>query len=200
VVADAVTDVDPHHALVAAIVAGIDPADDHEARDRRDTLDWIAGGAPLCRTAKPATPPEHLVSYAVVVDPAAGQLLLADHRLAGLWLPTGGHVEPGEHPADTARRELREELGVDAPHLGGVDTPLMVTRRVTQGLTAGHMDVSLWYCFALDRRRPIRHDPGEFHAVRWWSSTDIAHGPTTRFDPNLPRFVAKLASRTRPPG
>ncbi|MEE3919135.1 NUDIX domain-containing protein [Micromonospora sp. BRA006-A] len=31
-----------------------------------------------------------------------------------MWLPSGGHVEPGEHPADTVRRELREELGVAA--------------------------------------------------------------------------------------
>lgn len=94
--------------LVTEVVGGIHPLDERERRDQAETLAWIASGAPLCRTAKPATPPEHLVSYAVVVDPAAGQALLVDHRLSGLWLPAGGHVDPGEHPAATARRELTD--------------------------------------------------------------------------------------------
>jgi hypothetical protein len=31
---------------------------------------------------------------------SAGSVLLCDHRLSGLWLPTGGHVESGEHPLE----------------------------------------------------------------------------------------------------
>ncbi|MEV4702232.1 NUDIX domain-containing protein [Actinoplanes sp. NPDC049316] len=48
----------------------------------------------------------------VPVDPGTGDVLLVDHRNARLWLPPGGHVEPGEAPAVTAGRELAEELGV----------------------------------------------------------------------------------------
>ena len=33
---------------------------------------------------------------------------------ASLWLPTGGHVEPGEDPSDTVERECQEELGIPA--------------------------------------------------------------------------------------
>ncbi len=62
----------------------------------------------------PRTPSPHLVSYFLPVDPASGSVLLADHRKSGLWLPPGGHIEPGEHPAETVRRETREELGIDA--------------------------------------------------------------------------------------
>jgi ADP-ribose pyrophosphatase YjhB (NUDIX family) len=36
---------------------------------------------------------------------------------AGLWTLPGGRSEPGEAPADTARREIAEELGVDVEAL-----------------------------------------------------------------------------------
>jgi 8-oxo-dGTP pyrophosphatase MutT (NUDIX family) len=53
------------------------------------------------RRVKPATPDPHLVSYFVPIDQPCGRILLVEHRLAGLWLPPGGHVEPGEHPLRT---------------------------------------------------------------------------------------------------
>lgn len=31
-----------------------------------------------------------------------------------MWLPPGGHVEPGEDPWQTVVRECREELHIDA--------------------------------------------------------------------------------------
>lgn len=174
------------------IVAAIAPVDRQERRHRDDTLAWIAGGAPLCRTARPASPPEHLVAYAVAVDRAHGEILLVDHRDAGRWLPTGGHVEPGEDPAAAAGRELGEELGITAPFLDGLAAPRLVTRTVTAGLSAGHTDVSLWYAFAVDRGRELAPDAGEFAGVRWWPWAAVVHGPGTRFDPHLPRFVAKV--------
>jgi len=33
-------------------------------------------------------------------------------RCAGSWESVHGHIEPGEHPADAALRELREETGL----------------------------------------------------------------------------------------
>ncbi|WTO11674.1 NUDIX domain-containing protein [Micromonospora sp. NBC_00617] len=92
------------------------------------------------------------------VDAADGSVLLVDHVNAGLWLPPGGHVEPDEHPVQTARREARGELGIDADNLDGQPVFLTVTRTV--GIDHGHTDVSLWFVlpahrgkrFVLDRR------------------------------------------------
>jgi len=63
-------------------------------------LAWIDSGAPLWRTEAPATPDPHLVTYFLPFDAARDRLLLVDHRKAGLWLPPGGHVEPGEDPRE----------------------------------------------------------------------------------------------------
>lgn len=165
-------------------IAAISPLDDLERSHIADTLAWIDSGAQLFRLAKPATPPRHLVSYFVVHD--GSHVLLADHRNAQLWLPTGGHVDDGEHPRTTVERELQEELGFAAPH--PVGPPLMLSASTTVGLTAGHTDVSLWYQIRVQRDQAIRFDEGEFVSVRWFAFDDV---PFARCDPHMARFLRK---------
>lgn len=40
--------------------------------------------------------------------------VLALQRWNGVWLPPKGHVDPGETPRQAARREVREETGLEA--------------------------------------------------------------------------------------
>lgn len=175
------------------VVGAIDPLDDLEKAHQADTLAWIASGSPIYRTAKPATPAKHLVAYCVLVDSYRQSVLLVDHRDAGRWLATGGHVDPGENPADAAKRELHEELAVSTAFVDGLhEIPLFVTCSVTGGVSAGHTDVSLWYAFAGSEDDRLHPDPGEFADVRWWPMDQVRHGDGTRFDPNLPRFIDKL--------
>jgi len=171
--------------VIRAELAAILPFDALEGEHLADALAWVESGADLCRTAKPATPPKHLVSYFVVVDVA--HVLLVDHRNAQLWLPSGGHVEPGEHPRTTVVRELAEELGFSAGH--AIQAPLMVTCTTTVGLTAGHTDVSLWYVVRADRNQPLRFDQAEFAAVKWFEFSQV---PVDRSEPHLGRFMKKL--------
>lgn len=119
----------------------------------------------------------------------ADHILLVDHRDAGLWLPTGGHVEADEHPRDTVRRELREELDVSAPF--AYDRALFLSIHDTVGHSAGHRDVHLWYVLSLRRTTRIRFDVREFRDVHWFAVNEL---PQRRTEPNLRRFLAKFAS------
>ena len=171
---------------IAEIVAAIEPLDELERKHRDSTIEWIRSGAPIFRTMKPDVPPKHLVSYFALVDAASGKLLLVDHKLASLWLPSGGHVEPDEDPRATVVRELSEELGLAADFMQ--PDPLFIT--VTRvGGDGGHTDVSLWYLLRGDSSHAIEFDRGEFHGVRWFGFDEI---PFEMSDPHLRRFVEKL--------
>ncbi len=171
--------------LIRSEVTAIDPLDDLERQTIANVLAWIDSGAALCRLQKPANPPKHLVSYFACID--GEHILLVDHKNAQLWLPTGGHVEPDEHPRATVLREAEEELGIRASFL--TDMPIMVTCATTVGLTAGHTDVSLWYVLRGDRQQSLVFDADEFNSVEWFPFADV---PLTRSDPHMGRFLKKL--------
>ena len=186
----------PPVARVHEIVSAIDSWDDLEAGQRADVLGWLASEDDVFRRARPATPPRHLVTYAVLVDAARRSMLLVEHRDAGLHLPSGGHVDPGEDPAQAALREAREELGIAAAFLPVVGPrPLMVTQTTTVGVSAGHTDVSLWYLVEGDAETPLESGAREFAGSRWWTLDEVLAADPALFDPHLPRFAAKLADR-----
>ncbi|MGK8524458.1 NUDIX domain-containing protein [Nocardia asteroides] len=184
----------PATAAIAEIVDAIVPLDELEQRHIDTTRAWLASTDDIFRRVKPATPPRHLVSYVVLVDPAARAVLLGKHRLAGLWLPTGGHVEPGEHPLRTARREAAEEIAVEARFDVVGPNPLFLTVTTTVGSDAAHEDVSLWYVIRGDRMHEHTLDPREFDGERWWDIDGLAPSDS---DPHFDRFRAKLGIALR---
>jgi 8-oxo-dGTP diphosphatase len=174
--------------VVHGLVERLRPFDGVEAGHRAEALRWLESTDDVFRRVKPATPDRHLVSYVVLADRADGSTLLVDHINAGLWLPPGGHVEPDEHPGETARREAEEELGID---LAEPVLPSFITVTRTVGQDHGHVDVSLWFMFDVRRDTPITPNPTEFRAVRWWTPADVRATAADRFDPHYRRFLAK---------
>ena len=80
------------------------------------------------------------------------RVLLHRHAKLGMWLPCGGHVEPGELPDDAAVRELLEESGVRVRLVGPhpVDAPGPRPLRRPRGIQLetigdGHEHVDLVY-------------------------------------------------------
>jgi len=107
------------HAAVAIVVVDSDPVvhgdDTHPFGVER--MDRIPGAADLVLTGS-------------VAGTAGGPAVLLTRRAprlrahAGQWALPGGSVDPGEHPVETARRELREELRLELPEsalLGTLD-------------------------------------------------------------------------------
>ena len=47
-----------------------------------------------------------------------GMVLLLKHRKLDMWLPFGGHVDPGEDPVQALHREAREETGFEIEIVG----------------------------------------------------------------------------------
>jgi 8-oxo-dGTP pyrophosphatase MutT (NUDIX family) len=85
-----------------------------------------------------------------------GQIVLHRHQKLGLWLPHGGHVEPGELPNETAVREVLEEMGVEIALEAdyglelpaGVSSPLMLPRPrgvQLEQISDGHEHIDLVY-------------------------------------------------------
>ncbi len=178
------------HELVARLV----PVDEREATDRADVLAWIASGVELYRRVPPAEPPKHLVVYFLPYHAGTDSIFLVEHRKAGLLLPPGGHVEPGENPWDTVVREAHEELGIIArPHPLTTDQrPLFLTVTPTVG-PHSHRDATLWWLLDLDPAEQLAPDPGEFNSWGWHLCTDVAAWPAGRTDPELQRFLIKVA-------
>ncbi len=164
----------------------IDPLDDLEKTTIEDAIHWIGSSTEIFRIEKPNVPDKHLVSYFGVFDPNFEKILLVEHKNAGLWLPSGGHVEPGEDPKVTVERECLEELGVEAQFV--FDDPMFITATMTVGKTAGHTDVSLWYTLQLDSEQNLAFDKEEFHSVKWFDLESIPE----KTDPQLHRYIKKV--------
>ena len=61
--------------------------------------------------------PTFVPGASVYVEDDSGRLLLLRHAASGQWTLPGGKLEPGESLEDCARRELREETGLEAAAL-----------------------------------------------------------------------------------
>jgi len=176
--------------VIKQIISSIKPFDALEAQHINDATGWINSTAEIFRIERPATPPKHLVSYFVLIDKQKNKILLMDHINAGLWLPSGGHVEINEHPKTTVEREIMEELNIPADFIS--ENPFFITQTITVNIGAGHTDVSLWYLLNGNSEEEIAYDKVEFNGYKWFDYNEILETDISKLDPHMHRFVNKL--------
>lgn len=147
---------------IRVAVAAREPVDEREAASQRRFL------VELDRLERPfdeRADPVHVTASAIVVTPDHDAVILHLHKRLGLWLQPGGHIDPGETPADAALREVREETGLgDARH--AVDPPVVMHVDVHPG-PKGHTHLDVRYLVhASGEPCPVGDESPD---VRWFS-------------------------------
>lgn len=107
------------------------------------------------------------------------QTLLLHHRKLGMWLPPGGHIDPDELPDEAARREVREESGLEvellqqASMLGHVVVLPQPYCILLEDIAPGHQHIDLIY-FARVTGGELSHAEREALAAHWltWEQLD----------------------------
>lgn len=145
---------------IDAILANHRPIDDIErfalARFRAELRRLVD---PCSETADPT----HVTASAIVVSQWGTILHL--HRRLGRWLQPGGHIDPGEEPADAASRETLEETGLAVVH--PTTGPLLLHVDVHQA-AGGHTHLDLRYLLVSAPVEPMPME-GESPDVAWFS-------------------------------
>jgi 8-oxo-dGTP pyrophosphatase MutT (NUDIX family) len=157
-------DHDRHAALVATL-SRHEPADPVEARSlarTRALVAWLP--TPFDEHADPT----HVTGSAIVCDDR-GRVVLHRHKRLGIWLQPGGHVDPGESPADGAARETVEETGLRARHPDG--TPRLLHVDVHPG-PRGHLHLDLRYLLLADADAALAPATGESPEVAWFTAEE----------------------------
>jgi len=119
----------------------------------------------------------HFVATVYVVND--GAVVLHEHDKLDMWLPPGGHIDRDELPHEAARRETREEIGVDVDLIAprgelesttatSIPKPqhfLLEDINVCEG-SVGHQHVDFVY-YGHAPTREIEPGPGEAPADAW---------------------------------
>ncbi len=115
-----------------------------------------------------------------------GAVLLLWHRKLQMWLPFGGHIDPGEDPIETLRREASEETGFEIEivaetpefHAEGVCALPAPETILLEQIEPDHHHIDLIY-FVRPVRGRARLAPDEHSEMRWFTHAELGSAELT---------------------
>lgn len=134
----------------------------------------------------------HFTATAFIID-SQGRTLLLWHKRSKRWMPPGGHIDEDETPEDAAKRECKEETGLDVEIIGESGQDLfsknpaegqMLKKPIAflmENIPASeergepahqHMDF-LYRARLIDESQPITLLEKEGREVRWFTRDEI---------------------------
>lgn len=111
---------------------------------------------------------DHTAS-AFIINPKNNTLLLHQHKILGIWIQPGGHIELNETPWETLTHELQEETGFDISLLEVLQKGFVV-----EGLVENVLPL------------PLVYRTHEFPNAVPHSHIDSAYGFIAEVEPTLP--------------
>jgi len=156
----------------------------------------------------------HFTATAFIVDSRKRTLLLWHKRLSR-WMPPGGHVDSDETPEEAAKRECKEETGLDVEIIGESPRDLfaengeeghMLKKPIAfllENIPASkernepahqHMDF-LYLAKLLDEKQTLKLEEREGREARWFTRDEIAAmDPKTEIFANVQQYIFQLLS------
>ena len=155
---------------------------------------------------------KHFTATAFIVD-SKNRTLLLWHKRLRRWMPPGGHIDPDETPQEAARRECKEETGLDVEIVGDAQEDLF-TKNTHEGCMLKkpiamllenipaspernepahqHMDF-LYLARPLDDAQELILAEEEGEAMRWFTRNDIeALNSETEIFANVKQYILSV--------
>lgn len=112
---------------------------------------------------------DHFCVFFLPLDLRKKQIYLGLHKKAADWIPPGGHIEKNEHPLNTIKREMFEELQfkITNEKIKLLDLTIKNIRK-KNNQCKHHYD--LWYLVFMNKTNFV-FDPREYHSAKWFTKT-----------------------------
>lgn len=161
----------------------------------------------------------HFTATAFVIN-SKKQILLLWHIRLQRWMPPGGHIDPNETPQECARRECKEETGLDVEIIGDPNQPNVFAHAHEEGKMLikpfamlcetippydkptpdgikhepahEHMDF-LFLAKPLDESQPLERAEAEADHLRWFTKEEIAEIPDEKIFKNVRAYINALS-------
>lgn len=144
----------------------IDIVNHTRPKEHQEFLDRIKEGS-LTRDENRET---HFCCFFAAIDPSCREVFLGLHKKACLWLFNGGHMDQGELPEQSVRREMLEEWGYDPVSSLKLTPRLMTITHINSQVVVCKTHHDIWYFIPVQK---LTFHPNqnllatEFHQTKW---------------------------------